>query len=274
MHGTEHTAGAIHYWTYHDDKRPVIFVIHGFRGTHHGLEKIIAELPEYRFIVPDLPGFGDTPAFPDRPHTIENYARAVEELIDSLKLTNLIILGHSMGTIIAADIARHRPALVAKLLLINPVSETPPKLKLLPGYLYHYIAGKYTPERLGDKILRNKWLFLIGSATMTKTRDKALRKEIHWNHITYMKQFDSRKSLMEAFAASNSSSVGHYADAIMVPTLMIVGRNDDIAPLAGQQRVAARLTQATLVILDHVGHIIHYEQPREAAAAIRTFLSS
>ena len=52
------------YWVYNDDlKLPVIVMIHGLRGTHHGLDLIAKNLPGYRIIIPDLPGFGISKEF-------------------------------------------------------------------------------------------------------------------------------------------------------------------------------------------------------------------
>ena len=268
------TSDGIKYWTYGDPKNPSILALHGFRGTHHGLEKIVVPLSDdYFVIVPDLPGFGDSPAFTDKPHSIENYARQIEKLAASLQLEKPILLGHSMGTIIAADIVTHTPGFTDRLILINPVAETPSKLQLFPGYIYHYAAGKYLPAKLGEKILRNEFLFLVGSVTMTKTRDKALRKEIHWNHKTYMQRFSDRTSLMVAFAASNTTAVSDYIQHITIPTLLIAGKKDMIAPIKGQRRLAAEREHVQLVELDNVGHIVHYEKPKEAVQAIETFLS-
>lgn len=270
----KHEKNHVAYWTYGNSSNPPILAIHGFRGTHHGLEKLIAPLLDlYYVIIPDLPGFGESPAYTDRTHTIQNYSRTVEQLSDSLHLKQPVLLGHSMGSIIASDLVSRLPQFTNRIILVNPVAEAPSKLLLLPGYVYHYAAGKYLPKNIGEKILRNKFLFLVGSATMTKTRDKELRKEIHQNHKTYMQRFSDRRSLMEAFGASNTTSVSNYIDHIHTPTLLIAGKKDAIAPIKGQRSLASRNKKVHLVELDNVGHIIHYEKPTEAAAAIREFLN-
>ncbi len=262
----------LHYWTYGSSKDTPLIVIHGFRGTHHGLEYIIEHLKGYYVITPDLPGFGDTPAFKQKSHSIENFATVVNKLIDSLGVKRPILLGHSMGTVVAAEMVKQRPDSFDQLILVNSVAKKPPMLQLFPGYAYHRIAGKYLPESLGTAILKNKQLFLLGSTVMTKTKDKNLRKLIHWNHVTYMKRFANRKSLLESFESANSTALDRYVDYLSMPTLMIVGKQDTIAPLAHQREVAAKLPQATLVELDDVGHIIHYEKPHAVAHAIRNFL--
>ena len=62
-HRTPVAGGETAWWEYGDPGSPTIVLVHGFRGDHHGLEPVVAKLPGYRFIAPDLPGFGDTPTF-------------------------------------------------------------------------------------------------------------------------------------------------------------------------------------------------------------------
>lgn len=268
--------GTVHYWTYHPDKQPVILMIHGFRGTHHGLEKLIAELPDFKVIVPDLPGFGDTPAMRDHAHTIENYSHMLREFIKELNLQNPILFGHSMGSIIAADMIAADPTITPRVVFVNPIATRPTEglgaIKIAPGIAYHHLAGRILPEAIGMRILRNKMLFLVGSASMTKTKDKELRKWIHWNHVTYMKRFSDRKSLLEAYDSSSNTTIRDYATKLELPILMIAGKKDAIAPIKGQRSLASALKDATLIELDNVGHIVHYEKPAEAGEAIRQFL--
>lgn len=251
-------------------------MIHGFRGTHHGLEKIVASLPEYSFIVPDLPGFGESPRMPEA-HTIENYATLMMKFIDHYVPKDSILLGHSMGATILAAILAEQPTITSHAIMINPVSEPPTKgidaLKIFPGVAYHWIAGKFLPEKIGLRILQDKYLFLLGSATMTKTRDPELRKWIHWNHMTYMKQFSDRSSLFEAYQSSTNTVVGTYANDISTPLLLISGEKDTITSIKAARRLAAKMPNATLVEITDVGHIVHYEKPEEAAKAITAFLS-
>ena len=89
------------YYTYNDDsKLPVIIMIHGFRGTHHGLELIAKHLENFQVIVPDLPGFGESKPLSGE-HSIDNYVKWLYEFIDNLKLSEPpILLGHSFGSII------------------------------------------------------------------------------------------------------------------------------------------------------------------------------
>src|SRR5882757_8626443 len=113
------------YWVYGGDQQPVIVVVHGYRGTHHGLISLIEHLPDYRFIVPDLPGFGESTPMTEQPHNMEGYARFVLGLIHELRLGPIILLGHSMGTTVAAEMLAMEPNLATRLILINSIAENP-----------------------------------------------------------------------------------------------------------------------------------------------------
>lgn len=265
----------IHYWEYNPEATKTILMVHGFRGTHHGLEKLISKLPEFRIIVPDLPGFGESPAMTALPHTTRSYAQVLLEFMKVTKLKKPALFGHSMGSIIVSDMTSVDPDCTSRMIFVNPIAERPVKglgaVKIAPGILYHWLAGKILPEKIGMRILTNKYLFLLGSATMTKTKDPSLRRWIHGNHMEYMKRFANRKSLLEAYHSSSTTTIDDYSDKLQHPILMVAGKKDAIAPIKGQRKLAQKM-DAQLVELDDVGHIIHYEKPEEAAAAIKEFM--
>jgi pimeloyl-ACP methyl ester carboxylesterase len=60
---------------------------------------------------------------------------------------------------------------------------------------------------------------------------------------------------------------------VTVPTLMIAGAVDRIAPLDGQKRTVQLFPNGRLVVVDGVGHLAHYETPGLVADAIRGFLA-
>lgn len=275
-HTVSYQGGTVHYWEYNPSKQPTIVVVHGYRGTHHGLERVIAYLPQYRFIVPDLPGFGQSEPLQSGAHNIEGYATAIAALVKNLSLEGSIVIGHSMGSIVAAELAKTHPELMKALVLINPIAAHPLKgasgLIVSPSILYHWLGGKVLPPRLGRKLLDSKTFLLFGSVLMAKTRDKTLRGTIHTNHLTHMIEYDNPAMLYEAYLGSLSGTVTDRAPHIKIPTLLIAGDKDDLAPPATQKRLVQQLGCAELVIIDRVGHLIHYETPREAAEAIDQFI--
>jgi pimeloyl-ACP methyl ester carboxylesterase len=142
-----------------------------------------------------------------------------------------------------------------------------------PSILYHWLGGKALPTAMGRKLLDSKTFLLFGSVLMAKTRNKQLRSLIHANHLTHMTEYDNPAMLYEAYLGSLSGTVTDRAPHISVPTLLIAGSHDDLAPPAAQRRLLQQLPSAELVVIDNVGHLIHYETPLEAAEAIDQFIA-
>ena len=276
-HEIEVLGSVTRYWQYGPpDAKHTVLIAHGYRGDHHGLEPVIALLPEVRFISPDLPGFGESTPMTEAPHSIAGYVRWLERFIDLLHLDEAVLLGHSFGSMVTtsaiADGLRP-PALI----LINPISTDPHQgggavMNALTRAYYR--AARRLPERAGRALLGNWVIVQIMSVTLAKTRDRDLRRWIHEEHHRYFNGFSDPATVAEAFDASLSTDVTKYADALTMPVLVIAGAQDEIAPAPGQHTFVDRLPDAELVMLDGVGHLIHYEQPANAADAIRRFLGA
>ncbi|MEO2119082.1 MAG: alpha/beta hydrolase, partial [Microbacterium sp.] len=121
-------------------------------------------------------------------------------------------------------------------------------------------------------LLRNGAVVRVMSVSMAKTRDPELRRFIHDQHDTYFSRFADRDVLHDAFVASVSHDVREFASRITQPTLLIAAERDDITPIEAERELARLFANAALVEIADVGHLIHYETPAPAAAAIRTFL--
>lgn len=262
------------YWEYGPADAPVTMVaVHGYRGDHHGLEPVVAFLPGVRVISPDLPGFGESVPVPGAVHTLDTYARWLRAFVAAVA-PGAVILGHSFGSIVvAAAVAAGLPT--PRVILVNPIGA--PALEGPRGILtrlavFYYWAGARLPKRLGDALLRNRVIVRVMSVSMAKTREPALRRFIHDQHDTYFSLFHDRDVLHDGFVASVSDDVRRFAPAIAQPTLLIAAEKDDITPIEAERHLQTLFPDARLVEIPAVGHLIHYETPREAAAAITRFL--
>ena len=267
--------GATAYWTYGPaDAETTILAVHGFRGEHHGLEPVVAHLPGVRVISPDLPGFGETAPIPERTHDLDLYAEWLRAFAAAVA-PGAVILGHSFGSIVvSAAVAGGLET--PRVILVNPIGA--PALEGPRGLLtrlavFYYWAGARLPERLGDALLRNGVIVRVMSISMAKTGDPGIRRFIHDQHDTYFSRFADRDVLHDAFVASVSHDVREFAPRITQPTLLVAAQRDDITPIEAERRLATMFPAAELVEIPDVGHLIHYETPATAAAAITRFLA-
>lgn len=252
-------------------------MIHGFRGTHHGLLLIANHLKaDANIIIPDLPGFGRGAHL--KSYGLDNY---VEWLHAFMKKQNFkqppILMGHSFGSIICAAFAQKYPSAIQKLVLVNPIGapalEGPKKVMTKLAILYYKVGAKL-PEKAAYRWLAAKPIVRVMSITMAKTHDKGLRTYIHHQHDRYFSRFHSAQSVLEGFTTSVSHNVGDFAKKIPTPTLLIAGSLDDITPLSAQYGLVKKFKQGRLKVISNVGHLTHYETPDIVAKLIQAFIKS
>lgn len=124
---------------------PCVVAIHGLPGSTRDYRWLAPAFAPHRFIRMDLPGFGETPAWTAPDFDPESRAQLVIEFIETLALGACVIVGHSMGAVVATAVADTRPDLVARLVLIAS-----------PG-LWAHRGLRRMPTRYVAPILRTTW---------------------------------------------------------------------------------------------------------------------
>ena len=271
-----------------------VLLVHGFRGDHHGLE-IIANyllklIPNVSIISPDLPGFGRSGDLSESAPGEDSIDAYVAWLQDFVERTNplglpLHVVGHSFGSILTSAFAAAHPASLARLSLINPISEPAlegrQRVTSRLASLY-YRAGAALPEKIGYPLLRSQLITRLSSEVMMRTKDRAMRRFINGQHAAYFGSFGSRRGVLSAYEASIAHTAAEYAAAIRVPVQMLVAEDDDLGTPETARAMYATLTSRSLPatsigarerldMIPEVGHLIHYETPRRAAELIADF---
>ncbi|QIM16490.1 alpha/beta hydrolase [Leucobacter insecticola] len=265
-------------WQYGDPAGTPLILVHGFRGDHHGLEEIAREvaavLPSVRTIVPDLPGFGETPAIPGREHTIELYGEWLRAFAAEVAPEGHAILGHSFGSlVVSAAIAGGLDP--SRIILINPISAPAlegPKGALTKLTIGYYRTAEILPAPAAKQLLGNPLIVRAMSEVMAKTGNPELRAWIHGQHAQYFSTFSDPSTLLQSFRASVSHTVLEYCASFDRPTLLIAGERDDITDLSKQLELKHRVPGSRLRIIPGTGHLVHYEAVADAVAFISEFL--
>jgi pimeloyl-ACP methyl ester carboxylesterase len=270
-------------WHHHRDRsgaRPVL-LIHGFRGDHHGMDLIAHYLRHRPVIVPDLPGFGGTPA-PEGELDLDSYLECLDGLHSAVTEeygTPPMVVGHSFGSILTAHWAAARAnagSAPDRLVLINPIASDPlagPARLLTRATVAYYRAGAALPAGAAKALLSSPLIVRVMSEVMATTDDPGLRRYIHDQHARYFSAFADRRTLARAYDVSISHTVAEAANALTMPVAVIAGSADQIAPLPATEAFIASLPAASATIVDGVGHLIHYEAPETAAEGIEAFLA-
>ena len=98
-------------------------LLHGnnFGGFYFGGPAEVLRKEGFRVIIPDQIGYGRSSKPTTIPYNFSQWARNTKLLLDSLKIEKAMIVGHSMGGMLAARFATQYPATTERLVLYNPI---------------------------------------------------------------------------------------------------------------------------------------------------------
>jgi pimeloyl-ACP methyl ester carboxylesterase len=273
-----HSLNDVSYWTYHDPEQPTCVFIHGFTGSHEGFQYIIPELDRFHIIVPDLPGFGESKLGLDT-FTIDELAKRVNDFVRDLRLTEPpFLMGHSMGGLVAASMLAQNPELYhPKAILVSPVATKvnyleSRKIGEFLGRLQFFL-GKTVPGA-GPRLVKSRLISRISTAIILTANQPKLKKQIREHHFKNLDYISSIDFYYQLHVNINKKGAVDYAPKLneKFEILLITGDKDNVTPLATEKRLHVALKNSKLHIIKGVGHLLHYERPKEVAAAIDVFL--
>lgn len=204
----------------------------------------------------DLPGHGTSPA-----GTLKNIAQYAEWLGETARQMGpnpVILVGHSMGSLIALEAAARNPDIVEKLVLVATAASMPVNRDLLA-------AADANDASAAAMVM--KWS-LTGETGFG--RPKNWVKTISDTFVAaaesgiMAKDFNACASYMDTLA---------MAEKVRCPTLLLLGEHDIMTKPTAAQSLAAALNDARIVIIEGVGHMVALEKPQETNEAIDLFLA-
>lgn len=247
--------------------RPVVFA-HGFGCSQHMWRSVAPGFEEdHEVVLFDLVGSGDsdlTAYDRGRYDSLHGYAEDVLDILETLDLSDVIYVGHSVSAIIGVLAAIRDPSRFGALVLVGPS----------PCYLNdgEYVGG-FEPsdiESLLDNLDANYlgWSSAMGPVIMGNSERPELAVELtdslcrtdpaiasHFARVTFLS--DNRRDLPQ----------------VTTPTLVLQCTHDAIAPFEVGRYVHEAIVGSELTVLSATGHCPHLSAPEELTAAIRTYLS-
>jgi pimeloyl-ACP methyl ester carboxylesterase len=215
----------------------------------------------YRAVAWDAPGYGDSPGID--PYTMGGLARALGVLIDALAAPRVVLLGHSMGGLLAQEAAVAFPERIAGLALsaTSPAFGRPGgewQRSFLRERLGPLDAGKTMAELAPALVSR-----MIGPDADPAGVRCAIEVMSRVPGATY------RKALAAIVGFDRRSALG----AIAVPVLAVAAEHDATAPPAVMEKMAGKIPGAEYVLLAGCGHLANLERPRAFDTAVLGWLA-
>ncbi len=247
-----------------DSLRRVCVLLHAFPLSAAMWEPQLQHIPDgWRFIAPDLRGFGgSSESDPADGDSIDDFASDVVALLAELGTTEAVIGGLSMGGYVAMAIVRRAPHLAGALVFADTrVAADSPEGRANRRSMIA-VVDREGPSGVAREMMPK----LLGKTT----REINPQVEPVVRHmINRQSPAAIRGGLVRMMNRPDSAPL---LSTTRVPTLVIVGDEDEITPPSESQRIADGIPGSTLVVIAKTGHLSNLESPDEFNRALASFL--
>ncbi|MFT4193689.1 alpha/beta fold hydrolase [Ottowia sp.] len=243
---------------------PLVLLLHGAGGGWRAFApqvEVLASLG-FRAVACDLPGYGRSA--PVEPYAFKGLAAGCAALIESLAPVTggapVAVVGHGLGGMLAQELALRRPELVRQLVLVATAAA------VLPGDAYaRHVAqclawldeGRAMADIADTLLPRLAGPGALPAGVQLATWCQAQVHASTWRQaLLAMQGFDRRAALA----------------GLHVPTLLVAGEQDRVAPPETMQAMAAAIGGSGLFTLPGIGHLPHLEAPDEFGELLVEFL--
>jgi pimeloyl-ACP methyl ester carboxylesterase len=245
-----------------DAARPTILFVHG-AGMDHSVWPLQARHFAYRgwnALAVDLPGHGRSGG--ELLGSVPAMAKWLADLIQALRVRAVHLVAHSMGALIALDLAAGYADRVACLAVLGAA----PKMPVHPSLLE--AAGR--PGPLAAELICDWGFGPAGHLGGHKAPGSWML-----GHALRLLGASAGPRLHTDLAACNAYQVGLEAAAgLRCPTLVVAGAADRMTPAREGAKLAEAIKDAQLVMLPECGHMMMVEQPDATLDALVAFLAN
>jgi pimeloyl-ACP methyl ester carboxylesterase len=262
-----------------------VLLLHGknFYGSYwENTARVLADAG-YRVIIPDQIGFGKS-SKPIIHYTFDLLATQTAALLDHLGVTQVAVVGHSMGGMLAARFTLNHPDRVSRLILENPIGLEDYRLTIPPQTTLELYASEFRKSAADYRKYVSGYYAHPRAALVepfVDVRDRLTRSAEfpRWAEVSAL-----------TYEMIYQQPVRAEFSKISRPTLLVIGQADRTAvgkayappavrktlgnyPALGKA-AAADIPDARLVEIDDVGHIPHLESPERFYEALLEFLKT
>ena len=249
--------------------KPTVILLHGLRGTHHGMSAIARglEVKGYEVLTPDLPGSGTEEDIAQK--DLNAYVEWLHKYVSKIPQKPYII-GHSMGSIIVSHYLEKYPDDVRKkVILMAPIFRTRSGQRG-SNLLYALTSGALhiLPKRQRYNFMKSKMVSFCISHYLTS--DKSKQKHIDQLHYLYSGRFASADSLLIDMEIAMKTQTKTPSNK---QVLYVIGDKDRLTSAVLAHSVAAE-QGAQFMELVGTGHLLNYERPTLVADVIDEFIQN
>ncbi|WP_240349251.1 alpha/beta fold hydrolase [Halomonas binhaiensis] len=240
---------------------PAIVLLHGISSGAASWAPLTAHLNGYRVLAWDAPGYADSQPLSGAHPSAGDYARRLDAWLESLGIERCVLVGHSLGAMMASAYTALRPERLAGVVLADPAL----------GY-------RDADADKRDEVYRSRWTMLAeqGHEAYAAARaPRLLRDDANPDDIARVREGMQRLHV-EGFAQAswmlaNDALEGYLnGSTLNVPAIVLCGDEDRITTPQASRALAERLDLPYHAIA-HAGHASYIDAPQAFAAVVDTF---
>ena len=243
---------------------PPLVLVHGHPFDRSmWRDQVRAFSPHYRVITPDLRGYGETTVIPGTT-SLEEFARDIAGLLDHLNVTDIFLGGLSMGGQIVLEFYRLFPERVRALILADTFAQLDDEERRQARY---DTADRLMSEGIGayaDEVLPK----MIAPRTIEEQPEVAARV------LSMMRGASPEGAAAALRGRAERRDYTPLLPEIGVPTLIIVGSDDEFTPVGDAEFMRERIPNSRLAVIEEAGHMPNVERPREFNRVVEEFLKT
>lgn len=242
-----------------------IFYIHGFADQPKMFWQKFVPEGNYNIYAIELPGHFETPVKDEKDLSQATFGQLCVNLIETLKLDHLIVIGHSMGGGIAMQVAAQLPEIVQKLVLISPANS-----HCITISSFWQLLFNFSPETIEQcRKFYNHLMYANNAPLFVRT----LGGETIANFKAHKQTYKILKKNISS--VSNLKNMLNNEKHIVCPTLLILGKHDGTISYTKTSKYLSKVIKdCTVKIFDKSGHFTYLEEPKEFNETVNDFINS
>jgi len=203
------------------------------------------------------------------PGTIEAMARDAITFIDTLGLTTIDVVGHSMGGLVAQEVALARPELVRRLVLVGTGPRGGEGIGALPAWVAELFTRKYQRQE-------DMWLPILFAPTLTSQAagrayvERIVARQDRDAPVSEQ-SIAAQRGALAAYGATQDPGYAHLK-GLELPVLVVNGSDDIVIPTINSYILQQFLPNAELILYPDAGHGAHFQYPALFVRHARIFL--
>jgi len=254
------TGITMHYAEQGDARNRPIILLHGYSDSWFSFSRVLAPLARDAHVFAlDLRGHGKT-AKPTSGYLMRDLAEDVIAFMNAKGIVRATVIGHSMGGLVAQQVALAAPKRVSHLVLVATGSSA----TAFVGWNELEQAVATLPDPVPEAFVREFQLSTVHTPVGDEFINRAVTESLRLSARTWRELAAGMKATGPAVA------LGSFG----IPTLVLHGEKDLYVTPAVTDDLAAMVRARQRKKYPNTGHAIHWEKPAEFARDVLAFLES